>query len=176
MREINLEKYLPEFIKEYKEIAKILEVENPEFQILVTESNKILKNLFINDCDENGIAKFEKLMNIYPDENDTLDTRKTRMLSRWYEALPYSFKFLINKLNNLCGINNYDININYNLYKIYTKTRLEFFGQVEELLYLLKNILPANLISEVENEILYNSKRSLNVNTAISFCEIVTIS
>ena len=101
IRTVELRNHLPNFIKEYREINKILEVENPYFQKAIDETEKILNNLFIVSSDEKGIERYEKMMGIIPLETDTLESRKSRVLTRWYAALPYTWFFLIRKLNSL---------------------------------------------------------------------------
>ena len=111
IRNVNLLNHLPEYIKEYREIQEIMNTENPEFQLAINETEKILNNQFITTCDEEGISKYESMMKIYPLASDTLESRKSRVLTRWYSALPYSWFFLIRKLNSLCGIGNYEIDM-----------------------------------------------------------------
>ncbi len=151
IRIVQLENYLPEYLKEYKELFKIMEVENPEFNLAIKQTEKILNNLFISTCDEDGISKFEKLMNIIPFKNDRLKGRISRVMSRWYEELPYSLKFLIRKLNNLCGVDNYELDINGYLLNI--TTHFEYPNQIEEITYLLENVLPANMKYTLTNKI-----------------------
>lgn len=150
-RIIDLKNYLPNYLKEYEELSKIMEVENPEFNLLIIEAENILNNLFISSCNEKGISKFENLMNIIPLKNDRLQSRISRVMSRWCEELPYSYNFLIRKLNNLCGINNYEINMNDYILNI--TTHFEYPNQIEEIIYFLEKILPANIKYKITNEI-----------------------
>lgn len=160
IRTVTLEKYLPNYLKEYKELFKIMEVENPEFNLIIEETEKILNNQFISTCDENGISKFEKLMQIIPLENDRLQSRISRVLSRWYEELPYSLKFLIRKLNNLCGTNNYELSING--YNLNITTHFEAPNQIEELELLFERILPANIQYLITNKVPLNLEYKSN--------------
>ena len=49
IRTVKLEHYLPPYIQEYREIWKLMQAENPEFQLADDESEKIKNNLFIEN-------------------------------------------------------------------------------------------------------------------------------
>ena len=175
-REIELQKYLPNFLAEFRELNRIMIVENPEFQLTTNEITKIIDNLFISTCNEKGITRFESMMKIIPLETDTLESRRSRILTRWYAALPYSWFYLIRKLNSLCGNENYEIELKNKEYLLNLKTHLDMSGQVEELLYLLNYVLPANLMSNITNEIVIKPTNEIKTTVAISFCDVIQIS
>jgi len=72
IREVELLNHLPLFIQEYREIREIMKSENPEIQSLEDETEIIFNNQFIQSCNLKGIAKFEELMKITPEINDTI--------------------------------------------------------------------------------------------------------
>ena len=80
IREVELLNHLPLFIQEYREIREIMKSENPEIQSLEDETEIIFNNQFIQSCNLKGIAKFEELMKITPEINDTLESRISRVL------------------------------------------------------------------------------------------------
>ena len=75
---------------------KLMQAENPEFQLANNETEKIKNNLFIETCDEKGISRFESIMGIFPLDTDTLESRISRVLTRWNEKLPYTYFYSIN--------------------------------------------------------------------------------
>ena len=81
IREVSLVSYLPPFMQDYKEPAAALEAENPEFTLVWKAADKVLYNHFISTADEYGIARREKLLGIYPSDDDTLDSRRARGLT-----------------------------------------------------------------------------------------------
>ena len=72
IREVDLVSYLPPFIAEYKETNITLEAENPEFVLVWKAADRVLYNEFIATADEYGISRFEKILNILPSRDDTL--------------------------------------------------------------------------------------------------------
>jgi uncharacterized protein with gpF-like domain len=114
IRDVNLIEHLPLFIQQFREIRHIMEAENPEFQLVIDESEKIKNNQFIESSDLSGISKFEKLLNILPSPDDTLESRISRIMIRWNEVVPYTYKALVQKLVQLCDGLNFTINRNFN--------------------------------------------------------------
>lgn len=170
IQSIKLENYLPLYIQEYREMWKLMQAENPEFQLASDQSEVLKNNLFIETCDEKGISRFESIMGIYPLDTDTLQSRISRVLTRWNEKLPYTYFYLLSKLNSLCGTNNYKIVRNINKYEMDITTYLELSGQVEELDYLLNNIIPANILLKVKNKVNIETSGESNVAAGLIFC------
>ena len=158
IRDVKLIDYLPMFVREYREIREIMKTENPEFQKAEDETEIIFNNQFIKSCNQDGISRFEDLMGITPEINDTLESRISRVLTRWNDNVPYTFIVLCQKLDTLCGKENYTIIRDINKYKMNILTHLELTGQVEELDYILDYMIPANI------ELTANNKIELNIN------------
>lgn len=134
IRDVKLLGHLPPFIQEYLEIREIMKTENPEFQLVEDESEIIKNNQFIQSCNLTGISKFEKLIGIVPSADDTLESRINRVLVRWNDTVPYTWKTLLNKLDTLCGgSDNYEIIRKLDEHKLEITTHLDLYGQVEEL-------------------------------------------
>ena len=152
-REISLIDYLPPFLQGYREIQAIMTAENPEFQAVSDEGQVVLDNTFIMYCSEKGIARFEKMLGIYPLPTDTLNSRKSRVLTRWNDVVPYTLKAFLSKIAALQGNDNIQITFFNDQYKIQVVTHLEEQGQQDDLAYLFKTVLPCNLVVESINEL-----------------------
>ena len=142
---INLLSYLPDFMQEYREIRRIMESEEPEFKILWNLFKKVFNNQFIQYCDEDGISKFEEMLGLHRYENDTLEIRIFRVLTYWNDQIPYTWRVLVNRMNQLCGIGNYELKPNFNAYELGVVTKFDDVKKYDELNNMLKTILPANL-------------------------------
>ena len=152
IRDVNLLGHLPPFIQEYMEIREIMKTENPEFQLVEDESEIIKNNQFIQSCNLTGISKFEKLIGIVPSADDTLESRINRVLVRWNDTVPYTWKTLLNKLDTLCGgSDKYEIIRKLDEHKLEITTHLDLYGQVEELDYMLSYMVPANIVVTSRN-------------------------
>lgn len=152
IREVDLVSYLPPYLDGYEENPATLEAENPEFILVWNAADRVLKNEFIETADEYGISRFEKILNILPSKEDTLESRRARVQSRWFSSIPYTLKAFISKLAALCGDTNFTITKNYEKYRIDIFTDLELFGQVDELEHIIETVMPCNMIVNSKNE------------------------
>lgn len=94
MREVDILNYLPDFMREYKELKCLLELENKELQKEYEEIERAFNNSFIFSTDKQGISIFEKMMKIYPKSTDTLQERQNRVYAKWNAVLPYTWRWL----------------------------------------------------------------------------------
>lgn len=158
IRNVELIRHLPPFLQKYREMRIVTNAENPEFQFVMDESERIKDNTFILSADEDGIARFEKILGIYAAKDESLDTRRSRVMSRWNDISPYTYNALVSKLHSLHGSDNFIINRKYDDYEIEIITHLEVQGQMEELDRILDYIMPANLVVDSKNRIYCNAE------------------
>ena len=147
--------YLPPIMQNFTEIKQITKVEQTEVNSLDFEIGRVLDNAFIEDCDEYGIKKYEKLVGVTPTAQDTLESRKSRVLIHWNDFIPYSYRVLIRKLNIFCGVNNYDISGDLKNYELFISTHLSIVGQATELEKMLDKMLPVPIVFTLFNNLEY---------------------
>lgn len=150
---VDLVSYLPPFMADFKEISVTLEAENPEFVLVWKAADRVLQNEFIESADEYGISRFEKILNILPSTEDTLESRRARVQARWFNTIPYTLKAFLAKLVALCGDSDFTVTKEYEKYTVRILTNLELFGQVEELGHIIESMMPCNMIVISMNEI-----------------------
>lgn len=155
---VDLVSYLPPFMADFKEISVTLEAENPEFVLVWKAADRVLQNEFIESADEYGISRFEKILNILPSTEDTLESRRARVQARWFNTIPYTLKAFLAKLVALCGDSDFTITKEYEKYTVRILTNLELFGQVEELGHIIESMMPCNMIVISLNEIPCDAK------------------
>lgn len=170
IREVNLVSYLPPFMQNYQEPVAVLDAENPEFLLLWKATDRVLYNHFISTADEYGISRFEKMLNIYPTSEDTLESRRSRVQSKWFNTIPYTLKVLLQKLTVLCGDTDFTLSNNFTEgYTLSIDTDLELFGQVEELEYIINTMIPENIVVISQNSIPCNIKGTVLFGGGICF-------
>lgn len=143
--------YLPDFLKQFFEFQEIGKAVDITINLFDKALKEVLDNAFIVTCNEYGIRKYEELLKITPSADDTIESRRSRVLLRWNNHIPYTYRVLVRKLNTLCGVNNYTIDGNQKDYHLVFRTYIELFGQVKELEDMLERILPENMYYESIN-------------------------
>ncbi len=171
VKDVNLIKYLPPFLQEYREMQHIMSAENPEFVLAQEVRERILDNTFIKSCDETGIARFEKILGITVSSEDTLQSRISRVLIRWNDSIPYVWKVFLQKLQTLCG-DDFEVNTDWDNYELEVITHLDLFGQVEELENMLEYIMPANIKVDAENILNYEPEGALYMAAGMAFADV----
>ncbi|MDU1348260.1 putative phage tail protein [uncultured Clostridium sp.] len=151
--------YWIEDIKDIKEFKLIDEIENPEIDKLNKDIADLIDDQFIQTATEKGIARREKILKIAPFADDTLETRRFRVLARWNEQLPYTYRVLINKLNQLCGEDGYTVILNAGQYTLNIKIARIKKRMFDEVKLMARKIVPCNLAINVV--IMYNQHSTL---------------
>lgn len=143
---VDLLSYWPPVLRSLKEFKEIAKAEEPEIRALLQAVDKTLNNMFIEDADEDGIARFEKILSIYPAEGDSLDTRRFRVQTKWNDQLPYTEEELRGRLTTLCGEGGYTLDISYATYEMTVKVALTNKDALPLVAELLDNLVPCNMV------------------------------
>lgn len=147
IRNVDLIKYLPQYVQNYKQIQYIMDTLDPEIQLLEDETEIIKDNQFIANCNETGIGMFENLLEIYPSIDDDLQTRIERVLIKWLDFPPYTLRYLISALNSLYGSENYEFTEDFNNYSFNIKFIDNFSpSDIIGFYEYIEIIKPANLV------------------------------
>ena len=140
--------YLPKVVRTIKEFEVLGDAENPEINNLWLDNQIVLNNQFINTLDEQGCARWEKMLDITPKGTATIEDRRLAILARINASLPYTYRQLENFLRNICA-DDYTMtldNANYTLTVLLSLSRQNQFDEVSNL---LARVIPANLICNV---------------------------
>lgn len=151
--------YLPPFLAEYREYQQIMAIEQMEFDKILARIELLLENQFIATCDEEAVARYERMYGIIPIAGSNLEERKFNLLAKLSSELPYTYKKFEEMLKNLCGENGFVLNIDANQYLVQVKVELEAKNNVTAVERMLQNTLPANMLYKVS--LLYNQHGAL---------------
>lgn len=159
-RYVNIIDYLPQVLKDLEEIKALNDVENP---ILIQEwmfAENQLNNQFIETANEDGIKRYERMLKLNYSDADTLETRRFRILSRFQEQAPYTWRVLNKILTSLLGTGGYRVERNVADKVLNLKIDLTVSSQFDILVETLERIVPANM--EINVELLFNSHQTLS--------------
>ena len=175
-REVDVLSHLPKFIQKYQEPTAALEAENPEFTLIWEAAERILYNHYISTADEYGIGRFEKMLEIYPTAEETLESRRSRVQSRWNSTLPYTIRKLIERLQAICEDTDFMLQNDFeDGYTLALNTSLEGFGKVNQIEEVIATMAPCNIRVVGKNEIDLTAKGQGYFTGVVSFSEIITI-
>jgi hypothetical protein len=148
VREVDLISHLPLFLQEYREFQGIAKAENPEFQAVCDASETVKDNIFVLHTNEIGIARYEKMFGLQPSANDSLQNRQAKVLERYTNTVTYTMRGFVERLNAICGVGNYTVELIPDEYKIIVTLELVVAKLVNTISSMLGDMLPANMICE----------------------------
>jgi len=140
----------PPIMQELREFQKIAEIEETFFEQLKQEIQNIVDDQFIQTATEKGIARRERMLNVSPFADDTLETRRFRVQGVWNDKLPYTYRVLLERLDSLCGPDGYVIELNAGEYSLNIKIELTRKRMFDEVVRITRQMVPANIVIAVE--------------------------
>lgn len=155
IRTIDLTEYLPEVLKDVREMRAIMEAETPEVQAIWQACEDCMNDQFLSEATQNGIARREKMLGILPSSGDTLEDRRLRLKSWYAQNIPYTRRGLSSLLESLCGAGGYTLSIITSTHTVRVKVDLVVKKQKEIIEDLLERVLPLEMAFTVE--LLYNT-------------------
>lgn len=157
---MSIKKYWIQEIQNVEEFKAIADAIDPEILDLKKETTDMIDDQFIETATQEGIARREKMLKIQPYADDTLESRRFRVQSRWNDSLPYTHPQLNNKLNNLVGPDGYKLTINYSEFTLTLKINLGQKRMINDVNTVTRKMTPANMIISVELQ--YNRHADLS--------------
>lgn len=146
IREVNLIGHLPLYIQGYREIQGIMNAEEPELQLVEDASETIKDNMFVLYTDEAGIKRYEKMFGLIPLQNDSLSNRQTKVLAQYTNTVIYTMRGLIERLNIICGVDNYTLELIPDEYKINIGLHLRVKNLLSTISSMFIDMIPANIL------------------------------
>lgn len=154
-----LNEYLPSILLKTYEFPLLCDTEQREFDRLNTAVDEVLDAQFVSTAGERGIERYEQIFSIVPQDTDTLDERRFRVLAKINAQLPFSVRRLRQQLATLCGENGYRMEIDGGRYTLTVKVALTAKRNQQAVEELLADIVPANMVCTTS--LLYNQHADL---------------
>lgn len=157
-----LKDYLPIFIQEYAEIGAIMDAEQVSIEDAWIGAENVMSDQFVLDATENGVIRWETILNMKPKGTYTLDERRFNILVKLQEQLPYTIEALNNALTAICGKDGYFLKIDNDRYILTVRLALYNENNVSAVSELLNKMIPANMIISIT---LFNTHNILGAYT-----------
>ena len=143
MRTVDLWQYLPPFLRDFREMDKLLLAEEPEFQQLAEKMGELLDDMFITTALDRGLKRYEALLGIKPSSSATVEQRRTNILAFWFDSMPFTIRALKERLAILQGNDNVDAwTVGYLLH---VRTDLSTAAEIRAAADIITKMIPANL-------------------------------
>lgn len=154
-----LQDYLPPILLKTYEFPLLCETEQPEIDRLHDGADAVLDAQFLSTAGEYAISRYEKIFGVVPQDTDTLDERRFKVLTRINTQLPFSVRRLRQQLETLCGEDGYKLEVSGGKYTLSVKVALTAKRNPQAVKELLADIVPANMVCTTS--LLYNQHADL---------------
>lgn len=142
----DIKEYLINEVNQVKEFEVIKIIENEKLNNIKNIVNDLISDQFIDTSTKKGVIRREEILNIQPYADDTIESRKYRILAKWNNELPYTYRKLLAQLNDLIGDKGYYINLNHNAYKLDIIVNVGELRFLQSIHRVIKDMVPANII------------------------------
>jgi hypothetical protein len=154
-----LQDYLPSILLKTYEFPLLCETEQVEFDRLAAAADAVLDAQFLSTAGEYAIQRYEKIFGVVPQDTDTIDERRFKVLTRINTQLPFSVRRLRQQLATLCGEDGYKLEVGGGKYTLSVKVALTAKRNQQAVEELLADIVPANMVCTTS--LLYNQHADL---------------
>lgn len=144
--DIDISQFLPPVSRDSRDIQEIMRVENPEFKLLWDIMADILDNQFIPTMGEFGLSHWEWIFEVLPQDTDTIEDRRNRILRLLAGTRPYTVEKLQEMLDATFGNGAVGVDLNENLYEIWFILSKEMRERASEVINYAEPIVPKNLL------------------------------
>lgn len=146
-----LKELLPSWYEDIVETDVLMDVEQGLFDDLETQINLAQSNQYVSTADAKTIVIYEQMLGIVSDPLDSLELRRFRVLTRLTTQKPYTMRYLQEVLSSFGDPA--ELTMFYNEYRFLVEMNFEKLGQVSEIEYIFRTIVPANVLVEAQNEL-----------------------
>ena len=151
--------YLPPVLQQTREMQAVMEGEQPAVAGLWDAWKTVLDALFVRYANEQGLARWERMLGIRPRGTDSMEVRRVAVLARLNEQLPFTERTLRLMLDGVCGPGGYTLEIIYRGYRVFVRVHLWEKRAMDEAAALLGRVVPANMV--IDLGLRYNTHRML---------------
>ena len=102
---------LPEWFQKIKEYPEIMAAWADALTGVEDNIKRVWANQYIQTCDEATLSLYERLLGITPSGGQTLEYRRAIVMNRYTMIVPFTYEFLVERLNEMFGQDGYVLTI-----------------------------------------------------------------
>lgn len=157
---VNLNSNLPPDLQDVLEFKAINEAEGIEAEQLRNACIATRNEFFIATATDYGLKKREQSIGITAKDTESLEDRRFRLIARYNEQAPFTFKSIEDQIERLCGVGGYVFEYGPEPFHLKIRVALIAKNQFGEVGLTLRKTVPANVV--VDLSLLYNQNKTLH--------------
>lgn len=143
--------YWPRYIRELIEFQQIANGLQPEFEKAAQEVQDAPQDFFLVSLSDYGCKRWEAILGLSVASGDTLETRRQRILLKYLDQLPYTYRSLLKYLSTVSQ--DFTVNLDNGVYELFIRIVLSGYDQRDALVAVLGQMIPANLVLKMQTQI-----------------------
>lgn len=158
MDNVNILEKFPHIYDGFVEVQALSASEQAIFENGRYEYLQLVSNQWVLTATIEGIEQYETMFGILADPRDSIQLRRERIVNTLSNSPPFTFRYLKSRLDSFLGEGTYTLTLIPNQYRLEFLVHVGEYGKLDELLKIIIEIMPTNLIRVVQNDILcYNT-------------------
>ena len=158
--------FVPSIYEGIVDMDELIKSEEKLMDIARSELMTAFANTFVLTSDESGVIMFEKMLKIAANSNtEDLEFRRRRVLNRLSTRIPFTFKFLKQKLDEIIGVGAWTASIDFDKYTLFIESSAVDQNWYSELEFTINKMKPCNMVF---TNVPY-TKYSVNMSEEISY-------
>lgn len=141
---MNLKEYWPRYLQDLIEFNQIAGAEQPEFEKAVQDVRNAPDDFFLVSLTDNGCSRWEAILGLVAAPGDTLEERRERILIKYLDQLPYTYRALLKYLSTVSD--DFTVRLDNDAYELFVRIVLNGYTQRDALIAVLGQMIPANLV------------------------------
>lgn len=133
--------YYPPVLQEVEEFKVIANIIDNEFERLSKANANLLKELFIDTAENEGLLRWEKMLNISVSDYNDFELRRFNILARFI----FEKTNIVESLNALIGEKNYSLNYFDDVFLLETRISIDYSRFSFAIADLLETTVPLNV-------------------------------
>lgn len=150
---LDIRNHLPSYYRGIREIDILADTLIYLLSLLSGDYQQILSNQFIQTADAEGMARFEKILELPIDPTEDLETRRQKVLSKMASSSVFTYKVLENYLREMCDNGEFTITSDLDTFFMDLKVRVGKRGMLDVIYDLLYTMLPAHIGFYIHNHL-----------------------
>jgi hypothetical protein len=176
MDNVNIREKFPHVYDGFVEVQALSESEQEIFETSRLEYLQLVANQWVLTSILEGIEQYESMFGILADPQDSIQLRRERIINTLSNSPPFTFRYLKSRLDSFLGEGTYILTLLPNQYKLEFLVHVGEYGKLDELIKIIIEIMPSNLIRVVQNDILcYNTtEESSAIGLGFAMCYLLS--
>lgn len=143
---MQLWQYWPPWLREIEELAKLVDAEQPEMDMLSETVSNAPNHLFLDTISGASIERWEQILGIQRAPGETEEYRRKRIKNVYGAQMPFTMAWLAIQLDQLIGVGLWDIIVENDAFTFYVQTESTNEGFAIELERTVDAFKPANML------------------------------